>query len=96
MAHIQRVDLDEVVLHFADLEDPRSAINRQHPLVSVIVIAVMAILARASGPTVIAKWAALRDEFLLKTLNLPNGFRVRTSFVMCQWHCVRVPFKPVL
>ena len=73
MADIQRVGLDEVVLHFAELEDPRSTVNRQHPLVSVVVIALLAVLAGAGGPTAIAKWAALKEEFLVKVLNLPNG-----------------------
>ena len=80
MAHIQRVDLDEVLLHFSELEDPRSAINRQHPLVRLMVIAVIAILAGASRPTVIASWAALRVEFLLNTLNLPNGTPCKSIF----------------
>ena len=80
MARNQRIDLDEVVLHFAELEDPRSIVNRQHPLVSVIVIAVMAVLAGASGPTAIARWAALKEEFLLNTLNLPNGIPRKDVF----------------
>ena len=42
MADIQRVTLDEVILHFEKLEDPRSTVNLQHPLVSVVVIALMA------------------------------------------------------
>ena len=54
MADHQHFSLDEVVLHFAELEDPRSTINRQHPLVSVVVIAMMAVLAGAGGPTGIA------------------------------------------
>jgi predicted transposase YbfD/YdcC len=73
MAGIQRIRLDEVVRHFEELEDPRSAVNRQHPLVSVVVIALMAVLAGAGGPTAIAKWAALKEEFLLEALDLPNG-----------------------
>ena len=73
MADIQRISLDEVILHFEKLEDPRSTINRQHPLVSVVVIALMAVLAGASGPTAIAKWAVLKEEFLLNALNLPHG-----------------------
>ena len=80
MARNQRIDLDEVVLHFAELEDPRSAVNRQHPLVSVIVIAVMGVLAGASGPTAIARWAALKEEFLLNTLELPNGIPRKDVF----------------
>jgi hypothetical protein len=46
------VTLDEVVGFFEELEDPRSTINLKHPLVSVVVIAMMAILAGAGGPVV--------------------------------------------
>jgi len=80
MADLERVSLDEVVLHFADLEDPRSTVNLQHPLVSVVVIALMAVLAGASGPTAIARWAALKEEFLLNALNLPNGMPRKDVF----------------
>ena len=73
MADIPRNFLDEVVLHFEMLEDPRSTVNRQHPLISVVVIALMAVLAGANGPTAIARWAAFKEEFLLNALNLPNG-----------------------
>ncbi len=80
MAESRHVFLDEVVAHFADLEDPRSTINLQHPLVSVVVIALMAVLAGASGPTAIGKWAALKEEFLLNTLDLPNGIPRKDVF----------------
>src|SRR3954452_7779570 len=73
MTDIQRISLDEVVLHFAELEDPRSTVNRRHPLVRVVVIAVLAVLAGASGPTAIAEWAATKEEFLIEALDLPNG-----------------------
>jgi predicted transposase YbfD/YdcC len=73
MADSRRVSLDEVVVHFQELEDPRSTINQRHPLVSVLVIALLAVLAGAGGPTAIARWAALKDEFLLRVLDLPNG-----------------------
>ncbi|HMB03626.1 MAG TPA: ISAs1 family transposase [Isosphaeraceae bacterium] len=80
MADIQRIGLDEVIPHFEALEDPRSTVNLQHPLVSVVVIALMAVLAGASGPTAIAKWAALKEEFLLKALPLPNGIPRKDVF----------------
>ena len=38
------------VRHFQDLEDPRSSVNLLHPLDSVVVIAIMAVLAGANGP----------------------------------------------
>jgi predicted transposase YbfD/YdcC len=73
MSDLRRITLDEVVRHFEELEDPRCPINRKHPLVSVVVIAVMAVLAGAGGPTAIARWAALKEEFLVTALDLPKG-----------------------
>ncbi|MEI7698364.1 MAG: transposase family protein [Planctomycetia bacterium] len=49
--------LEELVACFKDLEDPRSEINRKHPLVSVVAISMMAVLAGADGPTSIHRWA---------------------------------------
>jgi predicted transposase YbfD/YdcC len=80
MADVQHVSLDEVVIHFEELEDPRSTINQRHPLVSVLVIALLAVLAGASGPTAIARWAALKEEFLLEVLDLPNGLPRKDVF----------------
>jgi predicted transposase YbfD/YdcC len=80
MADIQWIGLDEVIPHFEALEDPRSTVNLQHPLVSVVVIALMAVLAGASGPTAIAQWAVLKEEFLLKALPLPNGIPRKDVF----------------
>ena len=65
MAKIQHVTLDEIIGYFDELEDPRAETNRKHPLVSVVVIAMMAVLGGAGGPTAIARWAALKEEFLL-------------------------------
>ena len=80
MAEIQRIGLDDVTRHFAELEDPRSTVNRRHPLVSVVVIALMAVLSGAEGPTAIAKWAATKEEFLLEALDLPNGIPRKDVF----------------
>ena len=74
------VTLDEIVGYFDALEDPRSAINLKHPLVSVVVIAMMAILAGAGGPTAIAEWAAFKEEFLVKLLPLPHGVPCKDVF----------------
>ena len=68
-----RMTLEEVVGYFDELEDPRSTINQKHPLVSVVVIALMGVLAGASGPTTIAQWAKYKEAFLLSVLDLPNG-----------------------
>src|SRR5262245_5999727 len=77
---IQHVCLDEVVGYFDELEDPRSDINQKHPLASVVVIAMMAVLAGAGGPTAIARWAAMKAEFLVQVLELPNGIPRKDVF----------------
>jgi predicted transposase YbfD/YdcC len=80
MADERRIGLDEVARHFEELEDPRSSVNRKHPLVSVVVIALMAVLAGANGPTAIAEWAALKGEFLTGVLDLPHGIPGKDVF----------------
>jgi hypothetical protein len=72
MADLPRVSLDEIVVHFQKLEDPRSTVNQRHPLASVVVIALLAVLAGAGGPTAIARRAALKEELLVQVLDLPN------------------------
>ena len=73
MASGIRIGLDEVLVHFSELEDPQSEVNLRHPLESVVVIPLMAVLAGASGPTSIARWALIKAELLTTLLPLPNG-----------------------
>jgi predicted transposase YbfD/YdcC len=81
----KKIELSELFVAFEDLEDPRSSINRLHPLVSVLSIAVLAVLCGADGPTSIRGWAAARQEFLERFLELPNGLPSRDVFrrVLC-------------
>jgi predicted transposase YbfD/YdcC len=80
MAKVQRFCLDEIIGYFDDMEDPRDTVNRKHPLVSVVIIAMMAILSGAGGPTAIARWAALKADFLTGVLPLPNGIPGKDVF----------------
>jgi predicted transposase YbfD/YdcC len=80
MAAIQRINIEDIVDYFKELEDPRTDINIKHPLVSVVVIAMMAVLAGANGPTAIAKWAKLKKEFLVQALPLPHGVPCKDVF----------------
>src|SRR3954453_18863943 len=75
-----RSKLDEIVESFSTLEDPRSHINRRHPLPSILVIAVLAVLAGAAGPTAIARWAKLKEDLLAGILDLPNGIPGKDVF----------------
>jgi len=80
MAKTQRTGLDEVIAQFSELEDPRSRINRRHPFVSVVVIALMGVLAGAGGPTAIVRWAKTKEKFLKKSLALPHGIPGKDVF----------------
>lgn len=80
MAKTKRIDLSEIAVHFEALEDPRSSINRKHPLVSVVVIALMAVLAGADGPTGIHKWAKAKEDWLPRALDLPYGVPSKDVF----------------
>jgi predicted transposase YbfD/YdcC len=85
MAKVERVCLDEVIGYFDELEDPRSSINQKHPLISVVIVALMAVLGGAGGPTAIARWARIKKEFLVQYLDLPNGIPCKDVFrrVLC-------------
>ena len=75
-----RSTLDEIVESFSTLEDPRSHINRRHPLPSILVIAVLAVLAGAAGPTAIARWAKFKEDLLTGLLDLPHGIPGKDVF----------------
>jgi predicted transposase YbfD/YdcC len=80
MAISRGVSIDEVAAYFQGLEDPRSSINRRHPLVAVVVIAVLGVLAGASGPTAIADWAAIKEKLLVEALGLEAGVPCKDVF----------------
>jgi predicted transposase YbfD/YdcC len=80
MTDAQHTTLAEIAKCFDTLEDPRCSINRRHPLTSVVVISVMAILAGANGPTAIARWALAKEEFLCNSLPLPSGVPCKDVF----------------
>ena len=75
-----RGKLDEIVVSFSTLEDPRSHINRRHPLPSLLVIGVLAVLAGAARPTAIARWVKFKEDLLTTILDLPNGIPSKDAF----------------
>ncbi len=85
MAAVKCISIEDIVDYFDELEDPRTNINVKHPLVSVVVIAMMGVLAGANGPTAIAEWAKLKAEFLVQSLPLPHGVPCKDVFrsVLC-------------
>lgn len=73
MPDLELESLDEIVVHYQKLEDPRSTVNQLHPLTRVVVNALLAVVAGAGKPTAIARWEALKQELLAHLLDLPNG-----------------------
>ena len=80
MTKPKRTTVDEILCHFSELEDPRDDINRKHPFESVLVIALMAVLAGAGGPTAIARWALIKKDLLMQVLDLPKGMPAKDVF----------------
>lgn len=74
------LDLADLADAFESIEDPRSEVNRLHPLVSVLMIAVMAVLSGAGGPTAIARWANLKAKWLRNLMSLPHGIPQKDVF----------------
>jgi predicted transposase YbfD/YdcC len=72
--------LEDVLVHFDELEDPRSSVNLHHPLPSVLVIALLAVLSGADGPTSIRIWAEARAAFLERCVPLPHGIPSKDVF----------------
>ena len=69
--------LSEIISHFEEIEDPRSPINRHHPLPSVLTISLMGVLAGSDGPTAISRWAVAKKDLLIRALDLPHGIAWR-------------------
>jgi predicted transposase YbfD/YdcC len=80
MSESQRTSLLDIADYFQDLDEPRCHVNLLHPLPSVIVVAVMAILAGANGPTAIVRWARPKADFLRQELPLPHGVPCKDVF----------------
>jgi predicted transposase YbfD/YdcC len=73
MASVNEREVHGIVRYFRDMPDPRSAINRLHLLVDVVIISVLGVIAGADGPEAIGKWAQLNQRWLKQYLRLPYG-----------------------
>ncbi len=72
MATMTTTSLRDIAEQFDRLPDPRCHVNRLHPLRSVIVIAILAILAGSNGPTAIVR-GRVKKDLLVRGLRLPHG-----------------------
>jgi predicted transposase YbfD/YdcC len=66
--------LDDTILkHFSSLEDPRIERTKQHLLVDIVAIAILAVLSGADSWVAIETYAQAKLEWLQQFLALPNG-----------------------
>jgi len=69
-----------VLKHFQQLEDPRANRGRNHSLVSIITIAILAVLAGADGFLAIEAYGVAKQSWLETFLDLPNGIPSHDTF----------------
>jgi predicted transposase YbfD/YdcC len=71
--------MEEVVRQFAQLSDPRRH-NRLHPLVSLVTIAVLAVLCNADRWAAVVRFARQEGKWLELFVPLPHGIPSRQTF----------------
>ena len=66
--------------HFAELADPRVERTKRHPLLSIITIALCAVIAGADSWDSIAAFGELRHDWFAAFLDLPAGIPTHDTF----------------
>ncbi len=68
------LNLESTILqHFDNLEDPRIERTKQHRLIDIVALAILAVLSGADGWTAIETYGQAKLEWLRQFLALPNG-----------------------
>lgn len=62
-----------LIQHNACLQDPRIERTKQHLLIDMIVIAILAVISGADGWVAIETYGQSKQEWLSTFLSLPNG-----------------------
>ena len=91
-----RIGLDEVVRRFEELEDPRSDINRRHPLSSVVVLALMAVLAGAGGLAFAVAGGARAAEVAEATAPSPTALRAADAAPLVPTEHFKAAFEKIV
>jgi predicted transposase YbfD/YdcC len=66
--------------HFATLDDPRVDRTKRHPLLSIVVIALCAVIAGAESWDDIEEFGVIRADWFATFLDLPNGIPSHDTF----------------
>lgn len=70
----------EIAKHFASLEDPRVVGRTEHPLLTVIVMALVGVICGANGWDELEEDAEDRQEWYARFLEMPNGVPSADTF----------------
>lgn len=71
---------DSILNYFVDIEDPRIARNRIHPLINVVSIAILATICGADTWVAIETYGHAKADWLGKFLDLSNGIPSHDTF----------------
>lgn len=69
-----------VIEHFSRIDDPRHDQGKRHPLLSIIVIALCAVICGADGWTQIEEFGKDRQSWFESFLDLPHGIPVEDTY----------------
>jgi len=69
----EKLTAESIVEYFRRVTDPRVARTRKHPLTSVLVLSLLAIICGADSFVAIELYGQCQEEFLKTFLELPNG-----------------------
>jgi len=69
----EKLTAESIFEYFSRVTDPRVARTRKHPLTSVLVLSLLAIICGADSFVAIALYGQCQKDFLKTFLDLPNG-----------------------
>lgn len=77
---MQEANLDGLLKSFQDIADPRSERNQDHPLLSIVAIAICGAICGADNWVDIEAYGKAKTEWLSSWLELPNGIPSHDTF----------------
>lgn len=77
---MEEAELKSLLEAFGDLPDPRSERNQEHPLMSILLIALCAVISGADNWVEIEGYGKAKQSWLETVVELPNGIPSHDTF----------------
>src|SRR5258708_8141485 len=77
---MEESEVKDLLEAFGDLPDPRSERNQEHPLLSILLIALCAVISGADNWVDIEGYGKAKQGWLESILDLPNGIPSHDTF----------------